>query len=226
MTKPSSDVSNLDACIPGPQEPRKVSLDEKSARRIAAGRIGEYANSLFEFDFGPLPKKRIAWLRALEGKVEEKYGAGLLGMVKDKHRLNWAALVPGVHEQVGSLSIGSFDWKFGGFRDVIRLAQFSAHAVSRVMERTREIDPINAVSGEILPWMVLLLMYEMLGPHDFLLLPSKTGCFMGKRDEAEGMVFIRTWLPDRLLNDAEQAAVAKLRKDEQLGYCEKLADLC
>ena len=205
----------------------KVSLDEKSARKIAAGRIADYAQMVLDHSGKPLPQKRMAWLRELEARIRNRFGAGVLFISKDKRGLLCFVLCPYKFERVDSLEIVFLLYHFGKASQGDTIAQFSGHAVARLMERIRNVDPIVAVSGEFLQWTHAPLFKEYTGlHHDFLLLPTKTGYFMGKWDGEQFKYVMQTWLPDRLLNDSEQAALAKLRDEGQLGYCEKLSELC
>jgi hypothetical protein len=204
----------------------KVSLDEKSARRIAAGRNLDYLKNLFrQGNKKPLPTKRIAWLRAVEARAKKSFGKSFLFARRDKRLLLCLLLLPLDSERPDSLHIVAHAFEFDKEDQVIIIAHCSGHAVGRVMERVREVDPIAAIAGEILDWTLINMFVESTNPHDFILLPTRTGCFMCKGDHADFEIIIQTWLPDRLLNDAERGALDKLRNEQQLGFCEKLSEL-
>ena len=98
-------------------------------------------------------------------------------------------------------------------------ALVSAHAIARLMERKREIDPLKALSSELLEWTFTeLTIANIACPCDFAIVPTQTGYFTADMDREESLYVLTTWLPDRLLTQAEVNTLTMLRRERRLQY--------
>lgn len=197
----------------------KVSIDEKSARTIARSRIDRLFASRqeqLERKASALPQKRKAWIRAVDQSIRKVMGESLLLTAPGKRDVFFLCLDP-VEERPGWL------WLTGGvfhFQNEPMLTPFglvSAHAIARLMERKREIDPVKALSSEFLEWTFTELMIAMIADEsEFAIVPTRTGYFTAEKDQEEGVYVLTTWLPDRLLTYAQVNALAVLRRERRL----------
>lgn len=192
---------------PNTSTPR-VSIDEKSARTIARSRIEQVFAVRQEQLAGKastLPQKRKAWIRAVERNIRRVMGESLLLTAPGKREVLFLCLDP-FEERPGWL------WLTGGilhFQNEPVLAAFglvSAHALARLMERKREVDPVKALSSEFLEWTFTELMIAMIADEsDFAIVPTQTGYFTAEKDKEEQVYVFTTWLPDRLLTQTLSA---------------------
>jgi hypothetical protein len=203
----------------------KVSIDEKSARTIARSRIEQLFASRQEQlgrKASALPQKRKAWIRAVDQSIRKVMGESLLLTNPGKREVLLFCLDP-VEERPGWL------WLTGGvlhFQNEPMLAAFgliSAHAIARLMERKREVDPVKALSSEFLEWTFTELIIAMIAAEsEFAIVPTQTGYFTAEKDQEEGVYVLTTWLPDRLLTYAQVNALAALRTERRFQYNREL----
>ena len=207
----------------------KVSIDEKSARTIARSRIEQVfacRSEQLNGEMSVFPQKRKAWIRAVEREIRRVMGESLLFTVPGKREVFFLCLDP-VEERPGWL------WLTGGalhFNQPPVMASFalvSAHAIARLMERKREINPLKALSSEFLEWTFTeLTIANIACPCDFAVVPTQTGYFTADMDREESLYVLTTWLPDRLLTQAEVNTLTMLRGERRLQYSRDLDGIC
>jgi len=202
-----------------------VSLDEKSARTLARGRISRIVADRDEHlsrTIRNLPKKRHAWLRAIQRNVSLILGESLLLVGATNRHVLFVCLDP-VDDRRGWLEMSCYVCRFGREPESVTVALLSAHAIAQLMVRRRDVDPIAILKSEILKWTLIRLMDTER--EQYAILPTETGYFTMGRDEKLGMYVFTTWLANRQLTDREQRTLATLRKEERLGFSEKLSNL-
>jgi hypothetical protein len=132
---------------------QRNSLDKKSARRIAAGRIGQYLTELIDravvLERKDKPSEnQVAATSAALKAVQGYFGPGLLTSGVDKT----AAFAFGFdvvddHQAVAkryALSVVLLSINLGSSDDV-RLIVFSGHALERAMQRTGHVEPVQSL---------------------------------------------------------------------------------
>lgn len=202
-----------------------VSLDEKSARTIARGRISallEHRNRAVRKILHNLPHKRNAWIRAVEKALRQALGESLISLVAAKRFVLFYCLDP-IEERPGWLSISGGWLQFSDVPISGSISLISAHAIARLMERRREVNPVTAFSSECLHWTLLELTFDQRFP--FVIVPTQTGYFVVEGNAEFTKYVFTTWLADRQLSDVEQKILAKLRLEKRLGVGNKLADV-
>jgi len=202
-----------------------VSLDEKSARTLARARISRIIADRDESlrrTIRNLPKKRHAWLRAIQRSVSLILGESLLLAGATNRQVLFVCLDP-VDDRPGWLEMTCYLCRFDREPESVTVALLSAHAIAQLMVRRRDVDPIAILKSEILKWTLLRLMDTEREPY--AILPTETGYFTMGIDEELGIYVFTTWLANRQLTDREQRILAMLRKEERLGFSEKLADV-
>lgn len=201
-----------------------ITLDEKSARTIARGRIEKHDQAIlekFSQDKSVYPSKRLAWLRSVEADLPARFGKSLLSVMHDKRRVCAIVLGGLGDEKPGWIALTVLIFPFKHRAKPISVAYFSAHSVARLMERLREVDPIQAVRSELLEWSFMPLI-KANGATEELICPTKTGYFAGTWDPEYCGVVFKTWLPDRLSSALENEVLNKLRKEARLGRAREM----
>ena len=199
----------------------KVSIDEKSARTIARSRIEQVfalRQEQLARKLSALPQKRKAWIRAVERDIRKVMGESLLLTIPGKREVFFFCLDP-FEERPGWL------WLTGGVLHVhnepmlASIALLSAHAIARLMERKREVDPVKALSSEFLEWAFMEFARALIADEgDFAIVPTETGYFPAQKDPEQGVYVLTTWLPDRLLTYAQVNTLAVLRREQRFQY--------
>jgi hypothetical protein len=202
----------------------RPSLDEASARRIGKSQLHDlFADLRARAEHSVnLPRKRLAWGRHVEAVCHSVMRGAVLLIQKDKRQLYCVAVQP-YNERPGWLLIILFHFRFRSATETRFLASVSAHAVARLLERSRQTDVLSAVVQEMLPWSIEKLCdYQ----HGFLIVPTSTGHFTAEEDrELTGSPVFTTWLPDRLLAGSELAQLTRLRLDHALDTARSLSRL-
>lgn len=202
-----------------------VSLDEKSARTLARGRISRIVADRDEQignALNNLPGKRMAWLRAVQRDISLILGEPLLVVGATNRHVVFLCLDP-VDERPGWLVMTCCVCRYGREPGTVPVTLLSAHAIARLMERLRDVDPIKALKSELLQWTLLVLMSTERAPN--AILPTKNGYFTLEKDLEENLYVFTTWLADRQLSDREQEILATLRTEKRLGFSEKLSEV-
>lgn len=203
----------------------KVSIDEKSARTIARGRIEQlfaFREEQLRKKSTGLPQKRNAWLRAIEREIQKVMGESLLLTAVNKRDVFFVCLDPW-EERPGWLWLTGGTLRFQSEPWMTAFGLVSAHAIARLMERKREVDPLKALSSELLEWTFAELIIATLDDErDFAMVPTRSGYFTAEKDRELIVFVLTTWLPDRLLRQAQVDALAILRREGRLQYGREL----
>lgn len=203
-----------------------ISLDEKSARTIARGRITRFSEEVSE-RLAKIqtnrPTKRLAWIRHVKAEFMKTFGDGVLTAFSDNRRVHGLLLHP-VQDGIGGwLAASAYAIKFGNtLLTGGPLAYFSAHAIARMLERLRVVDPIHAMKEESFVWALAELTTTAHREH--YLLPTKSGYFCGVWDQNDSLPVFTTWLPDRYLTVREQEVLTYLRYERRIGFTRGLED--
>jgi len=198
-----------------------ISLDEKSARVIAKGRIASQFEKVMSGASSneKYPQKRLAWLRSVEAAIKKDLGDAILFSDRSKRHLLFVALGP-IDGKPGWLELSSYKLPFDRPVSGFVFAEFSAHSIARVMERLRTVETISVLREEVLPWSLPQLQTHKA---EDLILPTKTGYFVGIRDAEADIPILKTWLPDRLANDRERKAIELMREEARVGSVQDLS---
>jgi hypothetical protein len=209
-------ISQARASASGPAKSRP-SLDESSARRIGKAQLVQFhelMSARAERKYA-WPRKRHAWLRHAETICRQVLGSGVLVVQTAKRHIDCVGVQP-FKERPGWALLLLVRVAFDKRVDHRFLATLSAHAVARLMERSRDTEAIPLIVKELLPWSFERLC-EYGGGR--VLVPTASGHFTAEEDaELPGAAVFTTWLPDRLLGDDDAAAIVRMRAERRFGH--------
>jgi len=175
-------------------EQGKARLDEKSARRIAAGRLNAFRERVDAALLGSwaMSGKPDVRARAIHESLQRAFGEWFLAWGRLGRNLVFEVAQPG--ERPGWVDIIAAHHNLrGGATDVYLLAKLSAHATARLLERRRSVD-IERVLGEELRGIALHRLVDAQGENESgdIALATANGEFRFKRDGE--MLIAVTWI--------------------------------
>jgi hypothetical protein len=176
-----------------------VSLDEKSARRIAAGRLNAFQERVDAVLLGSeitASFKPDVRARAIEEIFQQAFGQWFLmsgrvgrnlvfGIAQSGEKPGWVEILA-IHHNLRSAAT-----------EVYLLAQLSAHATARLLERRRDVDIERLLAEELNgpPFYRLIDAHIANKPGD-VRLATANGEFRFTRDEEEALLAV-TWIATR-----------------------------
>ena len=125
-------------------------LDEKSARRIAAGRLDAITERVDAALSGlaTLPSKPEVRARAEQASLQRAFGDWFLALGRLGRNLIFQFAQPGEH--AGWVDIVMVHYNLRSFStQIFLLAKISAHATARLLERRRDIDIERLLADEL-----------------------------------------------------------------------------
>jgi hypothetical protein len=171
-------------------------LDEKSARRIAAGRLDAIAERVDAALSGlaTLPSKPEVRARAIQASLQRAFGDWFLASGRLGRNLLFQFAQPG--EQAGWVDIVMVHYSLRSVRpQIFLLAKISAHATARLLERRRDVDIErllrDELSGEVLVGLVDAWIKR---DAEDIRLPTTNGEFRFTRDDEEQTLIATTWV--------------------------------
>ncbi len=176
-------------------EPGIARLDEKSARRIAAGRLNAFQERVDAALLGSrgMSGKPDVRARAIHEGLQRAFGEWFLAWGRMGRNLVFEVAQPG--EKLGWVDILAVHHNLrGGTTGVYLLAKLSAHATARLLERRRDVD-IERLLAEELRGIPLHRLIDARGenkPSD-IGLATTNGEFRFKRDDDETLIAV-TWV--------------------------------
>lgn len=157
----------------------------------------------------------------MEARVRAVFGETLIVVWSDKRKVGAVVLNGFEDQRPGWLAASVFIFPFGTREArATNIAWFSAHSVARLMERLRDVNPMETMVRELLSGPLAALT-TVTDTQD-LILPTKTGYFIGARDRDLRAPVFKTWLPDRLANNHERQVLDTLRREEKIGYARNM----
>jgi hypothetical protein len=172
-------------------------LDEKSARRIAAGRLDAFQERVDAVLLGSRLTSSLkpdVRARAIQDTLQQAFGAWFLvsgrigrnlvfGIAQRGEKPGWVEVLT-VHHDLRSAAT-----------EVYELAQLSAHATARLLERRRDVDIERLLAEELRGVPFLQLVEAQIGnKSDDIRLATANGEFRFSRDEEEGTLVAVTWV--------------------------------
>lgn len=170
-------------------------LDEKSARRIAAGRLNAFQKRVDAalLESRGMSNKPDVRARSIHESLEQAFGEWFLAWGRMGRNLVFEVAQPA--EKPGWVDILAVHHNLrGGATDVYVLAKISAHATARLLERRRDVDIERLLAEELhgIPFHHLIDARSE-NEHGDIGLATTNGEFRFKRDEDETLVAV-TWI--------------------------------
>jgi len=171
-------------------------LDEKSARRIAAGRLDAISERVDAALSGlaTLPSKPEVRARAIQASLQRAFGDWFLALGRLGRNLIFQVAQPG--EQAGWVDIVTVHYSLrSDTTHISLLAKISAHATARLLERRRDVD-IERLLADELAGKALVGLVDAWIKRDAenIRLPTTNGEFRFTRDEEEETLIATTWI--------------------------------
>jgi hypothetical protein len=170
-------------------------LDEKSARRIAAGRLDAFQErvdaALFELMI--TSNKPDVRARAIQESLQRAFGEWFLAWGRVGRNVVFEVAQPG--EKPGWVEILAVHHNLrSATTDVYLLAKLSAHATARLLERRRDVD-IERLLAEELHGISLhrLLDARIENKPGDIRLATTNGEFRFEREDEETLIAV-TWI--------------------------------
>ena len=175
-------------------------LDEKSARRIAAGRLLVFQERVDAALLGSkgMSTKLGVRTRAIYKSLQRAFGEWFLAWGRMGRNLVFEIAQPG--ENPGWVDILAVHHNLrGGATDVYVLAKLSAHATARLLERRRDVDIERLLSEELrgTPVLHLIDARRENKPGD-IRLATTNGEFRFKRDNDDETLIAVTWIATKV----------------------------
>ena len=172
-------------------------LDEKSARRIAAGRLAAFQERVDAALLGSKVKSSIkpdVRARAIQESLQRAFGEWFLAWGRLGRNLVFEVAQPG--EKPGWIEILAVHHNLrSAATDVYLLAKISAHATARLLERRRDVD-IERLLAEELHGITLHRLFDarMENKPGEIRLATTNGEFRLKHDDDEETLIAVTWI--------------------------------
>jgi len=170
-------------------------LDEKSARRIAAGRLKAFQERVEAVVLGSKSKsnKPDVRARAIQESLQRAFGEWFLAWGRVGRNLVFGVAQPG--EKTSWVDILAVHHNLrSAATDVYLLAKLSAHATARLLERRRDVDIERLLAEELhgIPLQRLIDARIEDKPGD-IRLATTNGEFRFNRDNEETLIAV-TWI--------------------------------
>ena len=171
-------------------------LDEKSARRIAAGRLAAFQERVDAALLGSKIKSSIkpdVRARAIQESLQGAFGEWFLAQGRVGRNLVFGVAQPG--EKPGWVDILAVHHNLrSAATEVYVLARLSAHATARLLERRRDVDIERLLAEELHGVPLLRLIDARIAntPGD-VRLATANGEFRFTRDEDDTLIGV-TWI--------------------------------
>jgi hypothetical protein len=168
-------------------------LDEKSARRIAAGRLKLLKEQIDSARPRPTRKEKPnARAKGIEANLRRRFGSWLFFVAhRGRHVL---AAYANPSEQSGWIDLFLLDHNLRSDAvHICLIAQFSAHAVARLLERRRDVDVERLFVEELEGAPLLELLDKSSSATQEFRIATKFGSFRFEASNGEPAVAV-TWV--------------------------------